>query len=109
MRTLARLTTALLIWIAGPGIAGYLRIKLMHRSAAGDFGPYYLIRDAVPLIPELWPLAILFVVLPLVGYRRRDAFFYFVPFFGWALFVKAAWRLAALRNPDRPRRAAAPA
>ncbi|MDX6744869.1 hypothetical protein [Actinocorallia sp. A-T 12471] len=104
MNQVVRCALAALIFLAGPGLAGYARVLQARAFAQESFGGDPYVRDALPLLPELWPLAILLVVLPWVGYRRRDALLYVIPLYGWALFAKAAWRLTALRTPDWPPR-----
>ncbi|WP_460364875.1 hypothetical protein [Actinocorallia lasiicapitis] len=76
--------------------------KEMNTGKYFDGNP--LIYDLVPMLPELVPLFVLVCVLPLVAYRRRDAFLYLIPFYGWVFFAKVTWRLAGLPHADWPRR-----
>jgi len=61
-----------------------------------------MVRDTIGLLPYVAVWIALVCVLPLVGYRRRDALSFLIPLYGLGFTFRVIWRLAALPHRDCP-------
>jgi hypothetical protein len=91
----------LLLWVPAGVLSTFIKSTV---DPEGIFPGNYLVSDSVTGIPYLLPTAVLFFVLPMVAYRRRDALFFFVPFWNIAFTHTICWRLAGLPHVDWPER-----
>ncbi len=68
------------------------------------FSGNYLLADTLTLLPWGLPALFLLPVVGMVGYRKRDALFCFLPVVNWMFTVRICWRVAGLPHVDWPRR-----
>ncbi|WP_106400763.1 hypothetical protein [Actinocorallia populi] len=104
---LARLGLATVFWALLWIPAGVLSTVVKRTiEPARLFPDSYLISDSITGLPYLLPVVALAVVLPSIAYRRRDAFFFLIPFWNIAFSGVVCWRLAGLPHVDWPLRRA---